>query len=1735
MSTKLVLIGYTVLVVALAGNLNAATFKQAQVTQIQNDVRTITPPSAVRPSKLNETITANQGLRTGTKSRAELIFPDFSLTRLGANTIFSFEPGTREAELQQGTILFHVPKGSGGVKIRTAAINAAIAGTTGYFEYSPQANVIKFGILEGRATLFIKGRLGQSMGVGPGEMVIVSPTVTNFNSTEVVHFDIKKFVATCKLITEMGGLPQLSEQRITVAEANQARDLTKTKTLAETNLVIPGPGNQVFILSQVDQRMEVLKAIAGVAPTPVPSTAPGPTPSKFGTVQTIAGRYTIKNNTTIQTDPTITTDRERQFGKIYRGSVEDGRPTNFVFGLGVTPDPVFDDEFAKLNQPAVFRFEDLHIEASPVVDTRGGTKDLVLAASGAITSGGAGPQTLDFSNLHTLTLAAIGPIGLAPELTIQGLESQLWLYTRGAGSDITVDSTIVLPGADFRIDAGGGLSLGGNVTFENGDWSSSGNMQITGSVDASGSLKLDSSADITLAGSMAASTLEISGRDITTSGDLSGTSVSGRKLNFDGAATFTGDVTSEGTADGTSLSGNNLTFGDAANFSGNVTSKGTVSATSLKGNNLTFGGNATVTGDVNARGAVLALGSITGVNLSGNTLDFRGPASFSGDVFATGSFVAHDTFKANVLDAATIRFAATGLDPSRLNQSDGFLTFAGPINTRVNASRTTALAVSSPLEIFGDISLGQVDLNFAGNIDALGGDGTTDDRNNISARNLTVSSVNAINGGDIGLFATLALSINGRLIADKFTAEANSISGNLTSSLIDAVNVILRAGVPTTFNQTTSNRVNFESLPIDTFGLVSLELQANPLQFTGDIFLESANLTLGGNVEAIGATNSIRAQNLTVSNVNAINGGDIGLFASQTLSINGRITATGFTAEASSISGNLASSLIDAVNVTLRAETLTAFSQPSPDRANFDSLPIDLTGTTSLLLEAGPLQLTGDISLGERDLTLAGNAEAVGAINSISARNLTVTNLTGNELLLNATGDISIAGTVAVGLISAFAQDGILGVGPSALIDAEGVNLRAGTLVTLSQPATTNRVNFGSLPIDLTRTSLLDLGAGPLQISGDISLTAADLNLAGDVHALGDNPSQGNTMRSRNLAITNLTAVNGGDISLFASEDISINGRVTARNFVADAGGEILADPNLASIDAVDVTLRTGSDIVASLSSLPIDFTRTVRLNLTANALQLTGSIDIGQRDLNLTSETQIIVGNTIFRSGVWTSAGNMEIAGLTNASNSLELVAGGNISVTGTLAADQLNLSASGEILRGVSTGVLDARILILASGQPADFGVVSESEFLEFGPESELSTVLIDQTRLSSLNLTASPLRLTSSISLPNLDLTLAGMIDAQGNDIDIGDRDLTIGNLTNGGSISAASILPANRGSGGSNSITTQAALVPGGLRFLGANGTSDTPPEDGSNLTLTFQSTTLPFNVEGENFNGGDALSGSGNVGGSGGTYFLTSPQSILTGVITATTGRNSNSTMTGGRGGTVDVTSQSGSISVNFPIEVSSNDPGDRRKSASGGTIRLRSGLLTGTAINVTNSGDLRALLDSAAPGPGGAVEIVSAGGQIIVEGKATANRGVIDIRNNGPAPSPTPQIALNGATLSADIVKVGALGNNGELRVGGGSISANTTLRLYAGGTNGTVNFVDNVSLNGNSVKTIAGRTVRIDNTKTVTVNGRAATVFTDNPHYTGSGGNGSTTGTFAGSGASTLPFNHSTKPGFDD
>jgi hypothetical protein len=101
---------------------------KAIVAEIKNGLAT-----GAHPATVSEVITASSLLQTTRDARAELEFLAKSLLRIGPNTVFSFDARSRTLTLEKGDMLFYLPPGRGGVKLKTAALTAALTGTVVLF------------------------------------------------------------------------------------------------------------------------------------------------------------------------------------------------------------------------------------------------------------------------------------------------------------------------------------------------------------------------------------------------------------------------------------------------------------------------------------------------------------------------------------------------------------------------------------------------------------------------------------------------------------------------------------------------------------------------------------------------------------------------------------------------------------------------------------------------------------------------------------------------------------------------------------------------------------------------------------------------------------------------------------------------------------------------------------------------------------------------------------------------------------------------------------------------------------------------------------------------------------------------------------------------------------------------------------------------------------------------------------------------------------------------------------------------------------------------------------------------------------------------------------------------------------------------------------------------------------------------------------------------------------------
>ena len=112
----------------LPNAVSAADLKEAEVTQVIQDVRIVPSNASPRPAAVNDSVRQGTAVHTGTQSRSELTFKDQTITRLGEKTIFSVGEGARTIDLGSGQFLLYVPKKAGGAKVKMGPVTAAITG-----------------------------------------------------------------------------------------------------------------------------------------------------------------------------------------------------------------------------------------------------------------------------------------------------------------------------------------------------------------------------------------------------------------------------------------------------------------------------------------------------------------------------------------------------------------------------------------------------------------------------------------------------------------------------------------------------------------------------------------------------------------------------------------------------------------------------------------------------------------------------------------------------------------------------------------------------------------------------------------------------------------------------------------------------------------------------------------------------------------------------------------------------------------------------------------------------------------------------------------------------------------------------------------------------------------------------------------------------------------------------------------------------------------------------------------------------------------------------------------------------------------------------------------------------------------------------------------------------------------------------------------------------------------------
>jgi len=476
----------------------------------------------------------------------------------------------------------------------------------------------------------------------------------------------------------------------------------------------------------------------------------------------------------------------------------------------------------------------------------------------------------------------------------------------------------------------------------------------------------------------------------------------------------------------------------------------------------------------------------------------------------------------------------------------------------------------------------------------------------------------------------------------------------------------------------------------------------------------------------------------------------------------------------------------------------------------------------------------------------------------------------------------------------------------------------------------------------------------------------------------------------------------------------------------------------------------------------------------------------------------------TIYARG---SSSDLTLGSNISTSSQVSLFAERDMSMTSSITTDDLDafvgrdVSINGEAVIHAPTITLRAGQNLNWTGQISDetafnsSGNVSISAGQMLNIANDLTIIRRNGGITSGLNVTLSA---GTDLSVGG-DLSIATDISnlASGANIDV----LADGNLTVGGSLALLTVATAESGTGGNITLNVGHNLSTdsGGDTSLFVNNINRVV--NGARILGTIGGNVQTNNLTIELLNNGGEIDTGGNV------------SLEVSGNLTA-------------QGDAIfEIQNQGGTMGQNAPVQVaaaniSANSLLAQIDNSNGGVIDGAAVIFMNIAGNatVTNNATL------AIYGSDGA-----AASAILINGGNYNVGGTFLTYMDGNG-----SITFNNASAHADVLKAGVFGANGVLNVGGGTLSADTTLKLYAPGSNGQLNFISNVTLDGNSKKILAADSVTIFDNVVVTIGGKApADVYTNNPNYTGSGGNGSTTGTFAGAGAN-RPQPLSKAPPFD-
>ena len=437
---------------------SAAPLREGEFTRVINDVRILPGDSSPVPAKVGGRIDGRSAVATGAQSRAEIRFSDNTLTRVGANSVFRMDPSSRTVEMDKGVILLQVPKQLGGAKVRTAAVTAAITGTTILLEFTKDG-FMKIIVIEGEVDVSLNERRSQFRTLTSGDMWI-SRTNDKSGLPMPVQVDLERLKKTSKLLNEKE-FDSLGNQKQMAAALKDQGKKKETGELVDTLFQIQGRGRNVSFLLGNRQHIPLENFIPSVE-TP-----------KDNKPETLAGTTIFENQSRIKTsNPSYAyNSTSGGFGFLSGSNYlpdQDGPFGEYMFDDSQTFSEI-DAVLSEKDAWYVLKSEELYIAGNPLVDTVAASTNLIMGATGDINFTTSLPitgigaitgnlWTLD-SSLEALVFPTLSGSINFDAFNLIGSSQDVGFYADGLASDVNMSNSAV-EAATINISAGRDVKLG---------------------------------------------------------------------------------------------------------------------------------------------------------------------------------------------------------------------------------------------------------------------------------------------------------------------------------------------------------------------------------------------------------------------------------------------------------------------------------------------------------------------------------------------------------------------------------------------------------------------------------------------------------------------------------------------------------------------------------------------------------------------------------------------------------------------------------------------------------------------------------------------------------------------------------------------------------------------------------------------------------------------------------------------------------------------------------------------------------------------------------------------------------------------------------------------------------------------------------------------------------------------------------------------------------------------------